>query len=75
MDPNQTTIPINDLDAEEDADWDNATEIEVENTTYPSATVVTNYEYEVALNESKRKIDLLRNDYLGMFVDEFTNMV
>ena len=54
---------------------DTTIKIEVENTTYPSATVVTNYEYEVALNESKRKIDLLRNDYLGMFVDEFTNMV
>ena len=54
---------------------DTTIKIEVENTTYPSATTVTNYEYEVALNESKRKIDLLRNDYLGMFVDEFTNMV
>ena len=54
---------------------DTTIKIEDENTTYPSATVVTNYEYEVALNESKRKIDLLRNDYLGMFVDEFTNMV
>ena len=54
---------------------DTTIKIEVENTTYPSATVVTNYEYEVALNESKRRIDLLRNDYLGMFVDEFTNMV
>ena len=54
---------------------DTTIKIEVENTTYPSAIVVTNYEYEVALNESKRKIDLLRNDYLGMFVDEFTNMV
>ena len=54
---------------------DTTIKIEVENTTYPSATTVTNYEYEVALNESKRRIDLLRNDYLGMFVDEFTNMV
>jgi hypothetical protein len=49
--------------------------IEVENSTYPSATIVTNYEYEVALNESKRKIDLLRNNYLGIFVDEFSNII
>ena len=49
--------------------------IEVENSTYPSATIVTNYEYEVALNESKRKIDLLRNDYLGFFTEEFANLI
>ena len=49
--------------------------IEVENTTYPSATTVTNYEYEVALNEEKRSIDLLRNEYLGYFEDEFQNLI
>ena len=49
--------------------------IEVENSTYPSATIVTNYEYEVAINESKRKIDLLRNDYLGFFTEEFANLI
>ena len=49
--------------------------IEVENSTYPSATAITNYEYEVALNESKRQIDLLRNDYLTFFVDEFQSLI
>ncbi len=39
------------------------------------ATTVTNYEYEVALNENKRKIDLLRNDYLGFFTEEFANLI
>ena len=39
------------------------------------ATTVTNYEYEVALNEEKRSIDLLRNEYLGFFEDEFQNLV
>ena len=39
------------------------------------ATTVTNYEYEVALNESKRRIDLLRNDFLGLFVSEFQNII
>ena len=50
---------------------DITTKIEVENSTYPSASIVTNYEYEVALNDSKREIDLLRNDYLTFFVEEF----
>ena len=54
---------------------DTTTKIEVENTTYSSASIVTNYEYEVALNESKRSIDLLRNDYLTFFVDEFQNSI
>ena len=39
------------------------------------ATTVTNYEYEVALNEDKRKIDLLRNDYLGFFTEEFASLM
>ena len=39
------------------------------------ATAVTNYEYEVALNEEKRSIDLLRNDYLGYFTEEFASLV
>ena len=40
-----------------------------------NATAVTNYEYEVALNEEKRQIDLLRNDFLGYFTEEFANLV
>ena len=54
---------------------DTTTKIEVENTTYPSATLITNYEYEIALNEEKRSIDLLRNEYLSFFVDEFEEMM
>ena len=54
---------------------DTTTKIEVENSTYPSASIITNYEYEVALNESKRSIDLLRNDYLGYFTEEFANLI
>ena len=54
---------------------DTTIKIEVENTNYPSASAVTNYEYEVALNEQKRQIDLLRNDYLGFFEDEFKNLI
>ena len=54
---------------------DTTTKIEVENSTYPSATAITNYEYEVALNESKREINLLQNDFLTFFVDEFQNSI
>ena len=54
---------------------DTTIKLEVENTTYPSASIVTNYEYEVALNEEKRKIDLLRNDYLGFFTEEFETLI
>ena len=54
---------------------DTTIKIEVENTTYPSASIVTNYEYEVALNEEKRSIDLLRNEYLGFFEEEFQNLI
>ena len=54
---------------------DTTVKIEVENSTYPSASAVTNYEYEVALNESKRQIDLLRNEYLTFFVEEFQSSI
>ena len=54
---------------------DTTVKIEVEDTNYPTATSVTNYEYEIALNEEKREIDLLRNDYLGFFEDEFRSLI
>ena len=54
---------------------DTTIKVEVENTSYPSATAVTNYEYEIALNDEKRSIDLLRNNYLGLFTDEFENLI
>ena len=54
---------------------DTTIKIEVESATYPTATAITNYEYEVALNDSKRSIDLLRNDYLAFFVDEFQSSI
>ena len=57
------------------ASGDTTIKIEVENTTYPSASIVTNYESEVALNEEKRSIDLLRNEYLGFFEEEFQSLI
>ena len=35
------------------------------------ATSISNITYELELNESKRYIDLLRNNYLSAFIDEF----
>jgi len=54
---------------------DSTITIEVENSTYPSATTVTNYDYEITLNDSKREIDLLRNEYLTFFVEEFQSSI
>lgn len=45
------------------------------NSTQAGAAAVTNYEYEVDLNEEKRQINLLRNDYLGIFIDEFKSLL
>ena len=39
------------------------------------ATSVSNITYETDLNESKREIDLLRNEYLTFFIDEFEEMM
>ena len=39
------------------------------------ATPITNLTYEMELNESKRSIDLLRNEYLTFFIDEFEEMM
>lgn len=45
------------------------------NSTQAGAVTVTNYDYEIELNEEKRKINLLRNDYLGVFIDEFKSLL
>ena len=41
------------------------------NTDYPSATAITNYEYEVALENEKRQIRLLDPSYVEIFMEEF----
>ena len=41
------------------------------NTDYPSATAITNYEYELAQENEKRGIRLLDPRYLGAFIEEF----
>ena len=54
---------------------DTITTIEVENSTYPSASIVTNYEYERRLQDKKREIKMLDEQYLGTFVDEFKTLL
>lgn len=45
------------------------------NALYPSATAVTNYEYEEALQDQKRKIKLLDPRYVDQFVAEFKEKI
>ena len=52
---------------------DSTTKIEVGtvNTDYPTATAVTNYEYEEADQDKKRQIRLLDPQYVTTFAEEF----
>ena len=45
------------------------------NTDYPTATAITNYEYEEAQENEKRGIRLLDPRYLGEFLDEFERLM
>ena len=45
------------------------------NTDYPTATAITNYEYEEAQEDKKRAIRLLDPRYLGEFLDEFEQLM
>ena len=46
-------------------------DIGTDNTDYPTATIVSNYEYEREQQDIKRKIRLLDPSLVGDFVDEF----
>ena len=45
------------------------------NTNYPSATLITNYEYEQSQQDSKRKIRLLDPAFVADFVEEFKSLM
>ena len=49
--------------------------IGTDNTNYPSATLITNREYEQAEQDRKRKIRLLDPQYIQQFVDEFKSIM
>ena len=50
-------------------------DIGTDNTDYPSASAVTNFEYEEALEDKKRSIRLLDPSYIGPFVAEFESLM
>ncbi len=50
-------------------------DIGTDNTDYPTASVITNYEYEEELQDEKRKIRLLDPAYLGAFVAEYEKLM
>ena len=50
-------------------------DIGTDNTEHSGASVVTNFEYEEALEDKKRKIRLLDPTYLGAFVAEYEKLM
>jgi len=46
-----------------------------DNTDYPTATAITNYEHEQEEQDKKRKIRLLDPSYIGPFVEEFKTLM
>ena len=50
-------------------------DIGTDNTGHSGASVVTNFEYEEALEDKKRSIRLLDPSYIGPFVAEFDSIM
>ena len=49
--------------------------IGIDNTDYPTATLITNYEHEQEVQDNKRKIRLLDPSFVDDFVDEFKLLI
>ena len=49
--------------------------IGTDNTDYPAATAITNYEHEQEVQDNKRKIRLLDPSYIGQFVEEYKSLI
>ena len=49
--------------------------IGTDNTDYPTATLITNYEHEQEVQDNKRKIRLLDPSFIDDFVDEFKLLI
>ena len=45
------------------------------NTDHPTATLITNFEYEEARQDTLRKVRLLDPDYIGVFVAEYKSLM
>ena len=50
-------------------------DIDTDNTDYPTASIVTNFEYEESLEDKKRSIRLLDPSYIGLFVAEYEKLM
>ena len=50
-------------------------ENDVDSDAYTDATPVTNYEYELELNDEKSKIRLLKTEYVRQVVSEFKSLI
>ena len=50
-------------------------DVGTDNTYYPSATAITNFEYEESEQDKKRKIRLLVPEYMKAFREEFENLM
>ena len=50
-------------------------DIGTDNTDYPTATAITNYEYERDAEDAKGKIRLLDPRYVGAFIEEFEQLM
>ena len=50
-------------------------DIGTDNTDHSGATLITNYEHEIALEDQKRKIRLLDPTYIEQFVEEYEEMM
>ncbi len=51
------------------------TNIRVEVADVPTATAVTNYEYEQNLNDARKQIKILQPGYLGQFLEDFKGSI
>ena len=45
------------------------------NADYPSATAITNYEYELSVQDDLRKISLLQPEFIPQFLKEFSQLI
>ena len=56
---------------------DDAIKIDIgtDNTDYPSATAITNYEHELDLQEKLSLISILKEEFLQQFTDEFNSIM
>ena len=54
---------------------DTQIKITVETTDHPTATPITNYEYETNQNDARKDIRILKKEYLHTFVDDYNALI